>query len=139
MKWICLIAGALVMASSAMCSQATESAACPVPSGAVKVALPSGLPPALRDAMGDVALPGEQFDKTDVYIKGHKHRCYIFVWNIGSRWIVATENGGIALRAEVSTYKFVKDGKTAALLKQRFTFPENACSLATKLSKNSKR
>ena len=81
-------------------SAAPAQAACPVPPGAVKVALPSGLPPALRDALlGDIALPGEPFDATDVYVKGHKHSRYIFVWNIGSRWIVATEQGGIALRA----------------------------------------
>jgi hypothetical protein len=31
-------------------------------------------------------LPGEPFDSTDVYVKGHKYRRYIFVWNVGTRW-----------------------------------------------------
>jgi hypothetical protein len=88
--------------------------------------------PALRGALpDDIALPGEPFDTTDVYIKGHKHGRYIFVWNIGSWWIVATEQGGIALRAAISTYDLGKDGKTAALVDQRFTFPGDVCAVAT--------
>ena len=135
MKWICIMAGALAMAASAMPAQAATISDCPVPPGAVKVALPSGLPPALRDALpDDIALPGEPFDTTDVYVKGHKHRRYIFVWNIGSRWIVATEQGGIALRAAISTYDLGKDGKTAALIEKRITFPDSVCAAATKLA-----
>lgn len=131
MKWICAMAGALAMAVSALPAQA----ACPVPPGAVNVALPSGLPLALRHALpGDIALPGEPFDTTDVVVKGHKHRRYLFVWNIGSRWIVAMEQGGIALRAAVSTYDLGKDGKTAALTDQRMTFPSSVCTAATKLA-----
>ena len=133
MKWICIMAGALAMAVFAAPAQAAISD-CPVPPPAVKISLPSGLPPALRDKIGDTALPGEPFDTTDVYVKGHKHRRYIFVWNIGTRWIVATEIGGIALRAAVSTYDLGKDGKTAVLIEDRFTFPESACAAATKLA-----
>jgi hypothetical protein len=126
-----LMAVALAMAASVTPAQA----ACPVPPGAVEVALPSGLPPALRDALpGDIALPGEPFDSTDVYVKGHKHRRYIFVWNIGSRWIVATEIGGIALHAGISTYELYRDGKKAALIEERFTFPESVCAAATRLA-----
>jgi hypothetical protein len=131
MKWIGVTFVALAMAAYSM----PAPAACPVPPGAVNVALPSGLPPALRDALpGDIALPGEPFDTTDVYVKGHKHSRYIFVWNIGSRWIVATEQGGIALRAAIFTYDLGKDSKTAALIDRRFTFPENVCAAATKLA-----
>src|SRR5580700_559117 len=91
MKWLCITSGALAMVAYVMPARA----ACPVPPGAVQVALPSGLPPALHNAMGnDVALPGEPFDTTDVVVKGHKYARYIFVWNIGNRWIVATERGG---------------------------------------------
>jgi hypothetical protein len=130
MKWICVISATLAMVVSVMPAQA----ACPAPPGAVKVAFPSGLPPALRGALpGDIALPGEPFDSTDVYVKGHKHRRYIFVWNVGTRWIVATEQGGIALRAEIFTYDLGKDGKTAVLIDNRFTFPNSVCAAATKL------
>ena len=130
MKWIGLISGALAVVASATPAQA----ACPVPPGTVKVVLPSGLPPALRDALrGDIALPGEPFDSTDAYVKGNKHRRYIFVWNIGNRWIVATELGGIALRAGIFTYDLGKDDKTAVLIEEQITFPESVCAAATKL------
>ena len=130
MKWICVMSAVLAVVAAATPAQA----ACPVPPGAVKIALPSGLPTALRHALpGDIALPGEPFDSTDVYVKGNKHRRYIFVWNIGTRWIVATEQGGIALRAAIFTYDLGKDGKTAVLIEESITFPESACASATKL------
>ena len=130
-KWICAMTGALAMAVPA---QAAVSD-CPVPPAAIKVAFPSGLPPALRKALpDDIALPGEPFDTTDVYVMGHKHSRYTFVWNIGSRWIVAMEQGGIALRAAIFIYDLGKDGKTAALIDKRITFPESVCAAATKLA-----
>jgi len=130
MKWICIISGALAVAASAR----TAEAACPVPPGAVKVALPSGLPPPLLHALpDDIALPGGPFDSTDVFVKGHKHRRYIFVWNIGDRWIVAVEQGGIALRAGIYTYDLGKDDKTAVRIDESITFPESVCAAATKL------
>ena len=136
MKWICVMAGALAMAASAAPSQAAISD-CPVPPGAIKVALGSGLPPALRKALPDgIALPGEPFDATDVYVMGHKHRRFIFVWNIGSRWIVAMEQGGIAPRAAIFTYDFGKDSKTATLIDKRIIFPESVCADATKLAED---
>ncbi len=133
MNWIFLISGVFAFAASATPAQAAAISDCPSPRGAVKVALPSGLPPALRKAIGNIALPGEPFDATDVFVKGHSHRRYIFVWNIGSRWIVAAEQGGIALRAAVLAYDLGKDDKTAVLIEQRFTFPESACAAAAKL------
>ncbi len=130
MKWICVMSAVLAMVASATPAQA----ACPVPPGAVKIALPSGLPPALRDALpGDIALPGEPFDATDVYVKRHNHSRYIFVWNIGNRWIVATELGGRALRAAIFAYDLGKDGKTAVLIEEPITFPDSVCAVATKL------
>jgi hypothetical protein len=134
MKWICVMAGVLSMTAHAASAQAAAIEECPVPPGAVKVALSSGLPPALRRAVGDIALPGEPFDTTDVFVKGHKHRRYIFVWNVGNRWIVATEQGGIALRAAVSVYDLGKEGKTT-LIEERITFPESVCAAATKVAR----
>jgi hypothetical protein len=135
MNWICTISGALALAmvASTTPAQATAISDCPAPPEAVEVALPSGLPPALRDAMGNIALPGEPFDETDVYVKGHPHRRYIFVWNIGTRWIVATEQGGKVLRAAIFTYELGKDDKTATLIESRITFPSSVCAAATKL------
>jgi hypothetical protein len=134
MKWIRVMATASAMAASATSAQPATIPDCPVPPGAVKAALPSGLPPTLRRAMGNIALPGEPFDTTDVYVKGHKRSRYIFVWNIGKRWIVATERGGIALRYVLSTYELRKDGKTAVLIEESNTYPSSVCADATKLA-----
>ncbi len=130
MKWICVMSAVLTVAAAT-----PAQAACPVPPGAVEIAVPSGLPTGLRHALpGDIALPGEPFDSTDVYVKGHKHRRYIFVWNIGNRWIVAMEQGGIALRAAIFTYDLGKDGKTATLIDKSITFPSSVCTVATELA-----
>lgn len=134
MEWICIMAGALAMVASAALAQAAAIGDCPAPPGAVNVALPSGLPPALRDVMGNIALPGEPFDSSDVYVKGHKYRRYIFVWNVGVRWIVATEQGGIALRSAIFVYRLDKDGTTATLIDSRIGFTNNVCGAATKLA-----
>ena len=134
MEWICIIAATLAMGASAASAQAAAIRDCPAPPGAVNVALPSGLPAALRDVMGDIALPGEPFDSTDVHVKGHKYRRYIFVWNIGARWIVATEQGGIALRSAIFVYDLSNDGKTATLINRRMGLPNNVCGAATKLA-----
>jgi len=128
------MAGALVMPASAAPAQGAEIRGCPPPPGAVNVALPSGLPATLRNAIGNIALPGEPFDTTDVYVKGHKHQRYIFVWNAGPRWIVATEQGGIALRSAIYVYGFGKDGKTATLIDKRIGVANNVCGAATKLA-----
>ena len=135
MKWICFMAGVLSMAAHAASAQAAAIEECSVPPGAVKVALPSGLPPALSKALGNnIALPGEPFDTIDIVVKGHKNSRYIFVWNIRNRWIVATEQGGIALRAGLSIYDLGKDGKTATLIETSFTFPDSVCAAATRLA-----
>ena len=134
-KWICIVVGALAMIAVAAPAQGAANQRCPAPGGAVNVALPSGLPPALRASMGDIALPGEPFDTTDVYVKGHKHGRYIFVWNVGARWIVATEEGGIALHSAISVYRLDKDGKTAALISTRIGLIGEVCEAATRLAR----
>src|SRR4051812_17711635 len=115
MGWICIV-GALALVAVGVPAQAAATSDCPTPPGAVKVDLPSGLPPALHDAMGNIALPGEPFDSSDVYVKGHRYRRYIFVWNVGAQWIVAIEQGGITLRSAIFVYRLGKDAKTAALI-----------------------
>jgi hypothetical protein len=134
MTWISLMASALAIAASAPPLQAGPNSECPPPAGAVSVALPSGVPPALRDVMGNIALPGEPFDTTDVYVKGHKYRRYMFAWNFGTRWIVAIEQGGFALRSIIFVYRISKDGKTVTLVEERNGFMNNVCGSATKLA-----
>jgi hypothetical protein len=123
------------MVASAASAQSAAIQDCPAPPGAIGVALPSGLPPALRDKMGKVALPGERFNAIDVYVKGQPSGRYIFVWNIGTRWIAATEQGGIALRSAIFSYDLGKDGKAATLIDQLIGFSNNLCAAATELVK----
>ena len=133
MKWVCVVSAVFAIAASTLSAQAAISE-CPAPPGAVKVALPAGLPAVLRDKMGNVAMPGEPFNRIDIYVKGLPGRRYMLVWNIGSRWIVATEVGGIALRAAVSIYDLGKDGKTVTPIDNRMTSPTYVCAVATKLA-----
>jgi len=121
------------MATTALPTHAAPIQDCPAPPGAVNVALPSGFATTLRDKTGNVALPGEPFNVIDDYVKGQPNRRCIFAWNIGSRWIVATEVGGIALRAAVSMYDLGKDGKTVAVLDNRMTSPTCACATPARL------
>jgi hypothetical protein len=134
MKWIYIMAGSAALAASAASAEAAAIWNCAPPAGAVKVDLPSGLLPALLDATGDLAMPGEPFDTTDVYVKGHKHGRYLFVWNAGARWIVATEHGGIALLYAVSVYELGKDGKTVTLVNKHGRLTGDVCGTATKLA-----
>jgi len=128
---ICALSAVLSMLASVNFARAAIED-CPVPTGALSIVIPSGLPPALRDEMRDTALPGEPFDSIDVYVKGHKHSRFLFVWNIGTRWIVAVERGGIALRSNVYVYNLGKDDKVTRI-KEIVTFPQSACAVATKL------
>jgi len=133
-KWIWVAAGAVAITALPRIALAKISD-CPAPPRAIEVVLPAGLPPALRDALSDVALPGEPFDSTDVYVRGHKHRRYIFVWNIGSQWIVAIEQGGIALRSAIYVYDLGNNGKTSTLIDTRIGLLNNVCTAASKLVK----
>lgn len=135
MKWNCILAGALAMGASAAPAQVAAIRDCPAPPGAINVALPSGVPPALRCVMGNIALPGEPFDTSDVYVKGHKYSRYIFVWNVDTRWIVATQQGGIAVHSAIFVYHLGKDGRTAALINKRIGFTKDVCGAATKLAR----
>jgi len=134
MKWICIMASVWAMTASVAPARAAAIGDCPAPPHAVKIALPSGVPPALRRAIGDIALPGEPFDSTDVYVKGHKYSRYLFVWNIGTRWIVATEQGGFALRSVIYVYELGKDGQKATLIQRRNGLLDNVCGAAAKLA-----
>jgi hypothetical protein len=82
---------------------------------------------------GQYRFAGEPFDSRDVYVKGHKYRRYIFVWNVCSRWIVATDQGGRALRSAIFVYHLRKEGKTATLINKRIGFTSYVCGGATKL------
>ena len=139
MKPVWTIAFGLLCAMTSPASSATANVVpmCPVPAGAVSVSIPTGLPPALRDALreqlGEIVLPGEDFDISDIIGSGPlRHRRFIFVWNIGKRWLVATEQGGL-YNDPIFIYALSDDGKTASLIESRIALPPIVCSTATKL------
>jgi hypothetical protein len=135
MRGVSVALAVLAMAAiTALHAKAAAKSGCPIPRGGIEVALPSGLPPALRDKMGNIALPGQPFNAIDVYVKGQPNQRYIFVWNIGTRWIVATEQGGIALRSAIFDYDLSRDGKTATLIDKHVGHPGDVCGAATKLA-----
>lgn len=90
------------------------------------------IPAALSLALGDIAAPGEPFDATDVVVTGQNRRV-MFIWHAGSRWVVATERGGIGYNNPVLAYDLDEDGKGAIVVAERTAFPETVCSTATDL------
>lgn len=138
--WLLLLGGSAVYASIddgeslAVPTQEAATPNCTAPPGVVIVALPSGLPPALRKALGDIALPGKPFDASDVSVKGRQYRRYIFVWNFGTRWVVATEQGGIALHSSIFIYRLSKDDKGVTLIAKSSGFVNNLCAAAAELA-----
>jgi hypothetical protein len=115
-------------------------APCFVPAGVVSVPIPEGVPAvlqsALRGSLGDIALPGEKFDATDI-VMTRRSRRFIFVWNVGRRWIVATEHGGRGYNNPIFAYDISDDGETASLVETRIAVPATVCATATSLMRRS--
>ena len=120
----------------ATCAHADDIPPCPSPAGISAVVLPDGVTPAvqqtLRQKLGDIALPGERFDVTDIVMTG-KTRRFIFVWNSGTKWLVATEHGGRGYNDPIYLYNVSGDGKSASLVATRIAFPGDVCSVASDL------
>ncbi len=118
---------------SAATAHADVIPACAPPSGVRVHAftdLPAGLKQALEAKLGDMALPGQPFDATDVVTSAHPvFRRGIFVWSRGTRWIVATEHGGIAYDDPVLAYDVDADG-IASLVAVRGAVPNTVCVTA---------
>jgi hypothetical protein len=96
----------------------------------------NGAPPALLRALkqrvGELVPPGERFDATDVVVTGRDRRL-IFIWTVGTRWIVATEHGGLGYNDPIFAYDLSQDGRDATLMAERIAFPHSVCSTASEL------
>jgi hypothetical protein len=92
-------------------------------------------PPALMQALaarvGEIVAPNERFDTTDVMVTGRDRR-FIFIWNIGKRWVVATEHGGRGYNDPIFAYDLGKDS-AAALVKEQIAHPDTVCMVASDL------
>jgi hypothetical protein len=109
---------------------------CALPNGVASISFENGAPPALlralRERVGELVPPGGRFDATDVVVTG-KNRRLIFVWNVGTRWIVATEHGGRGYNDPIFLYDLSPESHTATLVLERIAFPETVCATATRL------
>ena len=108
---------------------------CVLPEGVVSVPLesvPPALTQALREQFGEIVAPGEKFDATDIIIV-RKNRRFIFFWNIGKKWIVATEHGGLGYNDPIFVYQLGEGDRAAVLTKREIAFPNTVCAVASSL------
>ena len=116
-------------------ARAAVVAACPAPSGVMEMAfadIPAGVRKALMEKTGDIAPPGQPFNVTDV-VQGGKPLPFsrgIFVWNRGTRWVVATEHGGIAYSDPVYAFGVAANGKGIHLIAEKTAAPRTVCATA---------
>lgn len=88
---------------------------------------------ALTDGYGVFARPGEPFRATDVIIDPSlSNKRIIFVWEQGTRWIVATERGGIGYNDPILVYDLDPQNTEATLVKEQLALPLTVCDTAKK-------
>jgi hypothetical protein len=93
---------------------------------------PAPLVQALTEHVGEVVPAGALFDTTDVIVFG-KNRRLIFIWNRGTRWVVATEHGGIGYNDPVFAFEINQNDGKAILLQEEVAFPNTLCATASAL------
>ena len=110
--------------------------ACAVPAGAMMVGfdqLPMAVRKALAQKTGPMAMPGQPFNATDVVSKPLPFSRGIFVWSRGTRWVVATEHGGIAYNDPIYVFDAVHDRKRVVLTTSKTAVPATVCATAQDL------
>jgi hypothetical protein len=125
-----LLCAALV----ASCADKPRAFSCRAPAG-VSVVRYQDVPRPVSLALslhGHFVLPNEPFDPTDVVETGNDRRL-IFVWSRASRWVVATEHGGVGYSNPIFAFDLSADRQDATLVEERVVFPETVCSTATDL------
>ena len=109
---------------------------CALPNGVASVPFPDAMPSpvsqALKEHVGELVLPGGKFDATDMIVTGRSRRL-IFVWNIGKRWVIATEHGGRGYNDPIVAYDLSQNGRNATLVEERIAFPPTVCATASSL------
>lgn len=131
-----LLSTSLLMVILITPASADDIPPCAVPNGASvkswQTEMPSALLQAVHARVGELVAPGERFDATDVVRTGRDRRV-IFIWNAGTRWIVATEHGGRGYNDPIFAYDLSQDGQIATLMDERIAFPNSVCSTASSL------
>jgi hypothetical protein len=94
---------------------------------------PPALAQALKERLGEVVPVGAPFDSADV-IRIGKNRRLIFIWNRGTRWVVATEHGGLGYNDPVFAFEVDQNnGDKVSLVREETAFPDTVCSTASSL------
>jgi len=131
-----LIASCLFALVSITPAKADDIPACAPPNGVSSMSSLNQTPPALLRALKerfvDIVASGEKFDATDVVVTGRNRRL-IFIWNMGVRWIVATEHGGFVYNDPIFAYDLGPDGQSATLVQERVAVPSTVCAAALSL------
>lgn len=92
---------------------------------------PASLVRALTDRVGEIVAVGAPFDNTDRVQTG-KNRRLIFIWNRGTRWVVATEHGGRGYNDPIFAFEIDKQNRVT-LVRDKWAIPYSVCSTATSL------
>lgn len=120
----------------------TESSAysvpsCAAPSGVSSVPMqnaPAALIDGLKEEVGDIAAPNEEFTVGDVVEKEpYRNRRIAFIWNAGNRWVIGTEAGGIGYSNPVFAFELRQDNQFATLVQEITAGPETLCAVASDL------
>ena len=93
---------------------------------------PLSLVQALTERVGEVVPVGAPFDSTDI-IEIEKNRRLIFIWNRGTRWVVATEHGGRGYNNPVFAFEIDHHDNKVSLVREEVAFPDTVCSTASSL------
>ncbi len=113
--------------------------ACAVPVGAAMVGfdqLPAAVRKALAQKTGPMAMPGQPFNVSDVVTSETRRLPFsrgIFVWSRGTRWVVATEHGGIGYGDPVYVFDAIADHKRVVLTTSKVATPTTVCATALDL------
>jgi len=124
--------------AAAGAARAAVIPACPVPAGATLVGfdqLPVAVRRALAKQTGPMAQPGQPFNPSDVIDEKNPlpQSRGIFVWSRGTRWVVATEHGGIGYNDPVFRFDATANGKRVALTTRKVASPTTVCAVAQDL------
>jgi hypothetical protein len=87
---------------------------------------------ALKERVGEVVPVGASFDSTDLVRIG-KSRRLVFIWNRGTRWVIATEHGGLGYNDPVFAFEFTEGSDRATFVREELAFPNTICSTASSL------
>ena len=127
----------LLVIAPAVYVMADPTPACMPPQQAVPVPLehvPAILLRSLRERLGQIALPGESFNATDVFwFEPVANRRFIFFWTAGRRWIIATEQGGFFYNNPIFLYELGENERKADLIAEKVVSPDTACAVASGL------